>query len=137
TVIETPGHTAGHVSYYFPDAKIVFAADTLFALGCGRLLEGTPQMMLASLQRLAALPDDTMVYCGHEYTVSNARFAVTVDPENAALQRRKEMFERLVQEGKPTPPVRLDDEKATNPFLRASDPGIRRVLGMENASDVD
>src|SRR5690606_7176008 len=87
-VLETPGHTAGHVSYYFADAGIVFTADTLFALGCGRLFECPPPVMYQSLKKLAALPPETVVYCGHEYTLSNARFALTVDPGNPALQER-------------------------------------------------
>lgn len=136
-VLDTPGHTLGHISFDFADAGIAFTADTLFALGCGRLLEGTPQEMLDSLNKLMKLPDDTLIYCGHEYTLSNARFAVTVDPDNAALKARKQAFEKMAAEGKATLPVRLGDEKATNPFLRASDPGIRRVLGMEKASDVE
>lgn len=136
-VIETPGHTLGHVSFHFADAKVAFTADTLFALGCGRIFEGTPAMMHQSMQKLAALPDDTIIHCGHEYTLSNARFAVTVDPDNEALKARKARFEALIADGKPTLPVRLGDEKATNPFLRPSDPAIRRVLGMEKASDAE
>jgi hydroxyacylglutathione hydrolase len=135
TVIETPGHTAGHVSFHFPEAGIAFTGDTLFALGCGRLLEGTPATMFRSLARLAALPDDTLIYCGHEYTLSNARFAVTVDPDNKALQARRKAFEKMAGEGRATLPVRLGDEKATNPFLRASDAAIKRALGMEGSSD--
>lgn len=136
-VIETPGHTAGHISYYFEDAGIAFTADTLFALGCGRLFEGDAAMMHASLSRLAALPDDTTVYCGHEYTLSNARFALTVDPDNAALKRRAIEIEALRAEGKPTLPTTIGLEKQTNPFLRARDPAIRRHLGMESASDAE
>lgn len=135
-VIETPGHTLGHISYYFPAAKTVFAADTLFALGCGRIFEGTAPQMYNSLQKLAALPDDTQVYCGHEYTLSNARFAVTVDPDNGELSSRLREIETLRAEDKPTLPTSIGLEKRTNPFLRASDPGIRKVLGMANADDV-
>ncbi|MAS12151.1 MAG: hydroxyacylglutathione hydrolase [Nitratireductor sp.] len=135
TVIETPGHTAGHVSYHFSDAGIVFTADTLFALGCGRLFECKPPVMLASLKKLAALPLETVVYCGHEYTEANARFALTVDPTNSALKERAKEISRLRSEGKPTLPTTMGKEMATNPFLRWHDPVIRRNLGMEDASD--
>ncbi|MDX1382651.1 MAG: hydroxyacylglutathione hydrolase [Thermoanaerobaculia bacterium] len=136
-VFDTPGHTSGHISYWFPDSDALFCADTLFALGCGRLFEGTPAQMWDSLRKLRALPDSAWVYCGHEYTLSNARFALTVDPENAALAARAEEIERLRAEGKPTIPSRLGDEKATNPFLRPDDPAIRSRLGMEEASDAE
>ncbi len=136
-VIETPGHTAGHVSYYFPESKVAFTADTLFALGCGRLFEAPPPVMFASLAKLAALPPQTAIYCGHEYTLSNARFAVTIDPANKALAERLVEIERLRAEGKPTLPTTIGAELATNPFLRADDAAIRRHLGMERASDAD
>jgi hydroxyacylglutathione hydrolase len=135
-VIATPGHTLDHVCYYFPQARTAFTADTLFALGCGRIFEGTAPQMHNSLARLAALPDDTTIYCGHEYTLANARFAVTVDPDNEALLRRAREIEALRAEGKPTLPTTIGLEKRTNPFLRAADPGIRKVLGMQNADDV-
>ena len=135
SVIETPGHTNGHISYFLPDAKVAFTADTLFALGCGRLLEGSPAMMLASLRKLAELPLDTVVYCGHEYTLSNARFAVTVDPTNSALAARAKTIEALRSEDKPTLPTTIGEELATNPFMRWHDPAIRKHLGMEGASD--
>lgn len=134
-VIETPGHTAGHVSYHFADAGIAFTADTLFALGCGRLFEGTPADMLRSLKKIAVLPLETVIYCGHEYTQANARFALTVDPTNSALKERAKAVDTLRQEGKPTLPTTLEQEMATNPFLRWHDPVIRRNLGMEDASD--
>jgi hydroxyacylglutathione hydrolase len=134
-VIETPGHTAGHISYHFADAGIAFTADTLFALGCGRLFECKPPVMLESLRKLAALPLETVIYCGHEYTESNARFALSVDPTNSALKERAQKIEALRREGKPTLPTTLAEEMATNPFLRWHDPVIRRNLGMENASD--
>ena len=134
-VIATPGHTAGHVCYFLPEEKLLFAADTLFALGCGRLFEGTAADMWRSLSKLARLPDDTRVYFGHEYTLSNARFAVTVDPDNAALARRAAEIERLRAEGAFTAPTTIGVEKETNPFLRAGDPAIRRHLGMETADD--
>ena len=134
-VIETPGHTAGHVSFHLPRSGVAFTADTLFALGCGRIFEGTPAMMHASLKKLAALPGETVVYCGHEYTLSNARFAVSVDPANAALGERAKAIEALRADGRPTLPTTIADELATNPFLRPHDPAIRAHLGMEDASD--
>ena len=134
-VIETPGHTLGHICYYMPGASVLFAADTLFALGCGRVFEGTPEQMHASLQRLAALPDDTVVYCGHEYTMSNAAFAVTIEPGNEALERRAEDVAKLRDAGRPTLPTTIGMEKATNPFLRTGEPAIREMLGMADAGD--
>ncbi|UFX01022.1 hydroxyacylglutathione hydrolase [Sinorhizobium medicae WSM1115] len=134
-VIETPGHTAGHVCYHFPEDKLLFAADTLFALGCGRLFEGTPETMWQSLSRLMALPDDTAIYFGHEYTLANARFAVTVDPENTALKERAAEIEETRSDGGFTAPTTMGLEKRTNPFLRADDPKIRAFLGMDKASD--
>jgi hydroxyacylglutathione hydrolase len=136
-VVETPGHTAGHISYHIPSAGLAFTADTLFALGCGRLFERGPEVMLQSLKKLAALPAETVVYCGHEYTLSNARFAVTVDPDNPALRERASKIEALREEGKPTLPTTIGEELSTNPFLRWDDAGIRRTLGMENSSDVE
>jgi hydroxyacylglutathione hydrolase len=118
-VIETPGHTRGHVAYFFPQGDVLLCGDTLFSLGCGRLLEGTPTEMFASLRALAALPADTLVCCGHEYTQSNARFALTVEPGNAALQARAEEVARLRAAGRATVPSRLGDEQAANPFIRA------------------
>jgi len=134
-VIETPGHTAGHVSFHLPASKVAFTADTLFALGCGRIFEGTPPMMYASLLKLAALPAETVVYCGHEYTETNVRFALTVDPTNTALKERAAKIAALRADGKPTLPTTIGEELATNPYLRAHDPAIRRTLGLETASD--
>lgn len=136
-VIETPGHTAGHITFYFPRSGIAFAGDTLFALGCGRLLEGKPPQMLASLRKLAELPPETVVYCGHEYTQANARFALSVDPTNSALKERAAKVEALRAEGRPTLPTTIGEEMAANPFLRWHDKEIRRNLGMENAPDVE
>lgn len=136
-VIATPGHTVGHICFHLPEEKLLFAADTLFALGCGRVFEGTPDQMWESLSTLAALPDETTVYFGHEYTLSNARFARTVDPENAALARRADEIEALRADGAFTAPTTIGIEKATNPFLRAGDPAIRRHLGMEGASNAE
>jgi hydroxyacylglutathione hydrolase len=136
-VIATPGHTAGHVSYHLPESSLAFTGDTLFALGCGRLLECSAAVMFSSLQKLAALPPQTRFYCGHEYTLSNARFALTVDPANTQLQERAAEVERLRDEGKPTLPATIGAELATNPFLRWHDPAIRRHLGMEGADDAE
>jgi len=136
-VFETPGHTSGHISYWFADAKALFCADTLFSLGCGRLFEGTPAQMWRSLGKFAHLPDDAVVYCAHEYTQANARFALTVDPDNPALQARAAEIERLRAAGKPTVPSTLGAERAANPFLRPNDAAIRKRLGMESASDAE
>lgn len=136
-VIETPGHTAGHICYHLPASKVAFTADTLFALGCGRLFEAKPPVMFASLRKLAALPPDTTIHCGHEYTQANARFALTVDPTNSALKQRAAEIDRLRADGKPTLPTTIGLELSTNPFLRAHDPAIRRNLGMEQAGDIE
>lgn len=136
-IFETPGHTSGHISYWFEGAKALFCADTLFSLGCGRLFEGTPSQMWSSLQKLARLPDDAVVYCGHEYTQSNARFALSVDPDNGALKDRAAEIERQRSANQPTVPTRLGEEKRANPFLRPDDPAIRKVLDMTDASDVE
>ena len=121
-VIDTPGHTRGHIAYYAEQGGILICADTLFSLGCGRLLEGTAADMFASLRKLAALPGDTLVCCGHEYTQSNARFALHADPNNAALQARAAEADRQRAAGQPTVPTRLSAELAENPFLRAPTP---------------
>jgi hydroxyacylglutathione hydrolase len=132
-VIETPGHTLDHVSYYLPGEKLVFVGDTIFSLGCGRVIEGDFPMMWDSLKTLRALPDDTTLYCGHEYTLTNGKFALTVDPNNAALKKRFAEVEKLVAATKPTLPTTIAQEKATNPFLRADDPALMKGLGMANA----
>ncbi len=134
-VIDCPGHTLGGVSLHIASEKLLFAADTLFALGCGRLLEGTPAQMWDSLSKLMALPDDTIVYCGHEYTLSNAKFALTIDPTNEALVTRAMEIERLRARNLPTLPTTIGIEKATNPFLRAGDASIRATLKMEDAGN--
>jgi hydroxyacylglutathione hydrolase len=130
-VIETPGHTAGQINYFIPRAKVAFTGDTLFSLGCGRLFEKGAEHMWPALEKLSKLPGDTLIYCGHEYTASNAKFALTIEPENAALQKRAEEVATLRAAGKPTLPVRLDQELATNPFLRPSSAAIQKRLGME------
>jgi hydroxyacylglutathione hydrolase len=120
-VIEIPGHTLGHVALHFDEAKVAFVGDTLFAMGCGRLFEGTAQQMHHSLQRLAALPADTALYCGHEYTLANARWAAHAEPGNPAIADRLRAVERLRSEGKITLPTSVAEERATNPFVRAKD----------------
>lgn len=132
-VLDVGGHTQGHVAYVFDAERIAFVGDALFSLGCGRLFEGAPQQMWTSLQRLAALPDETVLYCAHEYTQSNARFAVSVDPDNPALTARAAEVARLRAEGRPTVPTSLALEKATNPFLRA--PELKRALALSHAHD--
>ena len=132
-VIDTPGHTLGHISYWLPSAGVAFVADTLFSLGCGRIFEGTPRMMWESLLKLRALPDDTIIYCGHEYTEANARFALTIEPDNAALVARAEEVRALRAAGQPTLPTTIGREKATNPFLRADMAGMGARLGMADA----
>ncbi|WP_424993124.1 hydroxyacylglutathione hydrolase [Oceaniradius stylonematis] len=136
SVIETPGHTLGQINYHCPQANALFAGDTLFSLGCGRLFEGSAGDMFASLEKLKALPPQTHLYCGHEYTRSNAAFALSVDPDNDALKVRADQVEGLRAEGLPTLPVTLERELATNPFLRTGDAGIRAHLGMMDADDV-
>ncbi len=132
-ILDVGGHTLGHIAYVLDDAKTAFVGDALFALGCGRLFEGTPQQMWASLQKLTALPDDTTLYCAHEYTQSNARFAITIDPMNRALQARIAEIDKLRAEGKPTVPMSLRVEKETNPFLRA--PALKGAVMLPNAED--
>ena len=136
-VIETPGHTLGHIAYHAPDEHLLFAGDTLFSLGCGRLFEGTPQHMWSSLKKLRALPDETQLYCGHEYTMSNARFSLRIDPENIALDERVKEIENLRAQNRFTLPVSLGLEKKTNPFLRAGDADLQRAVGMDGRDAAD
>ena len=133
-VLETPGHTLDHISYVFDGAKALFAADTLFSIGCGRVFEGTYPMMWESLLKLRALPDDFRLYCGHEYTAANVKFALTVDPGNPALKVRAEQVTKLRAENKPTIPTLLGEEKKANVFLRADDPSVAANLHMKGAS---
>lgn len=132
-VVETPGHTLDHISYVFDTEKAVFAADTLFSIGCGRVFEGTYPMMWDSLLKLRALPDDFKLYCGHEYTASNVRFALTIEPDNAALQARAAEVTKLRAENKPTIPTLLGEEKRANVFLRADEPSVAAKLHMKGA----
>lgn len=134
-VLDTPGHTLGHISYSIPRANVAFVGDTLFSLGCGRVFEGTYEMMWKSLQKLSRLPAKTNIYCGHEYTLSNAVFAATVDPDNVALQHRIKEVQQLRAEGKPTLPTLLARELEVNPFLRPHSSAIRANLKLGGAAD--
>jgi len=133
-VIETHGHTSGHIAFYFAQIKALFCGDTLFSLGCGRLFEGTAAQLWASLVALRELPDDTLIYCGHEYTEANAKFALAVDKNNPALKARVDQAAELRRAGKPTLPARLGDEKKTNPFLRADEPAFQQALAKSGFS---
>jgi len=136
-VLEIPGHTRSHIAFF--GAGVVFAGDTLFSVGCGRMFEGTPAQMLASLDRLAALPDETLLCCGHEYTLANCAFAITVDPDNAALRKRHDEVRAARARGEPTLPVALVLERSTNPFLRVDSPALcssgSDALGVAAAQD--
>jgi hydroxyacylglutathione hydrolase len=129
-VIGTPGHTLGQINYFFPTAKLLFAGDTLFSIGCGRVIEGTPEMMWQTLLKLRALPDDTQLYCGHEYTEANVRFALTIEPDNQALKARAAEVKRQVAAGAPTVPSLMGEEKRANVFLRADDPAVAAAVGL-------
>ncbi|MEW6450284.1 MAG: hydroxyacylglutathione hydrolase [Pseudomonadota bacterium] len=129
-VIETPGHTSGHITYWFHADKLAFAGDTLFSIGCGRVIEGTPEMMWNSLLKLRDLPGDTRVYCGHEYTLANIKFAQTIEPDNKALQARAKQAAEQVAAGKMTVPTTIDEEKAANVFLRADVPAVAATVGL-------
>lgn len=136
-VFEVPGHTSGHIAFYLPSEGKVFVGDTLFALGCGRLFEGSAEQMWSSLQKLMALPDDTQVYCAHEYTQANAAFALSVEPDNAALVARAAQIDQLRAKGQPTVPTTIGLERATNPFVRPASEGLRHTIGMASANDVE
>lgn len=118
---DIPAHTAGHIAFYFEEERMIFVGDTMFAMGCGRLFEGTPEQMYTNMQRVAALPDDVRIYCGHEYTLANARFAAHVEPGNQAIADRLQAVARLRERGEITLPTTVAEEKATNPFVRAGD----------------
>lgn len=134
-VIDVSGHTVGHIAVHFPASHAVFTADSLMALGCGRIFEGTADQMWGSLQKLMQLPPDTIVYSGHEYTSANAKFALSVDPDNSALISRSKAIDAAREQGRPTVPSTLAEELATNPFLRAEDPTIRSRLAMQDETD--
>ncbi|WP_108835531.1 hydroxyacylglutathione hydrolase [Tateyamaria sp. Alg231-49] len=137
TVIDVSGHTINHIAFHFPDSAALFTADSLMALGCGRVFEGTKPQMHASLQKLAALPGDTVVYSGHEYTAANAKFALTIDPDNPALISRVRDVTEKRANGIATVPSLLSEELATNPFLRANDPAVQSQMGMTGANAAD
>jgi hydroxyacylglutathione hydrolase len=136
-VIDVPGHTRGHIAFHFQDSNLAFTGDSLMSGGCGRLFEGTPEEMFASLQKLAALPPETVICSGHEYTASNLRFAATIEPDNAALQARIAACTTARAEGKATVPVLLSVELATNPYLRCHLPQVKAAVGLPEASDLE
>jgi len=135
TGIDVSGHTVGHIAFHFESANIAFTGDSLMALGCGRVFEGTKPQMWESLSKIAKLPPETIICSGHEYTAANAKFALSVDPENAALLHRVAGISAARAKGKPTVPSLLSEELATNPFLRASNPDLKAALNMASASD--
>ena len=137
TVFEVPGHTTGHIAYYFESAGKAFVGDTLFVLGCGRLFEGTPQQMWTSLQKLMALPDETVVYCAHEYTQANAAFALSVEPGNEALVARAKEIDDLRAQGLPTVPTTIGRERETNPFLRPMSENLQATIDMPGGDLVE
>lgn len=134
-VLETPGHTLGHIVYYFPADELIFTGDTLFSMGCGRIFEGDAEGMWGGLLKIMALPDTTVIYCGHEYTAANGRFSLGVEPENAALVNRMAEVTALRERNQPTLPTTLAREKQTNPFLRVHSAPIRARLGLEHVPD--
>ena len=129
-VIETPGHTAGHITYWFHADKLAFAGDTIFSIGCGRVIEGSMEQMWHSLKKLRDLPGDTLVYCGHEYTLANIKFAKTIEPGNKALIARATQAEKQVAAGEPTSPTTMEEEKAATVFLRADVPAVAAAVGL-------
>ena len=136
-MFDVPGHTSGHIAYWFESEGVAFVGDTLFALGCGRLFEGTAAQMWDSLQKLMAMPDDTTIYCAHEYTQANAAFALSVEPGNEALVARSAEIDRLRAAGTPTVPTTLKLEKDTNPFLRPMSQNLQETIGMVGGNLVD
>lgn len=136
-VFDTPGHTSGHIIYYFADDAAAFVGDTIFAMGCGRLFEGTAAQMWRSLQKITKLPPETKLYCAHEYTQANGRFALSVDPDNTALKKRMEEVDALRSKNTPTVPTTLRLELATNPFLRAEDSALQAAINMSGADAVN
>lgn len=136
-VWEVPGHTRGHIAYWFPESHALFCGDTMFALGCGRLFEGTAEQMWNSLSKFRAVPDETRVYCAHEYTLANARFALSVDPDNADLKGYVRDIEHRRERGVATVPALMGVERKANPFLRADQPSLAKAIGMEGKSPVE
>ena len=135
-VLETPGHTAGHITYWFKQDKLAFVGDTLFSAGCGRIIEGNPEMMWNSLLKIRNLPADTQVFCGHEYTAANVHFALTIEPKNAQLRARADEVVKLCDAGRPTIPSTIGSEQQTNPFLRADLPEVAAAVGLAGAPPV-
>ncbi len=136
-VISVPGHTVNHVAYYFPEQGWLFSGDCLFAAGCGRLFEGTPEQMLHSLKKLCKLPGSTKVFCGHEYTKKNLEFAHSIEPDNEEVKKRLDQVKALRAENFPTLPTTIAEEKLTNPFLRCDSPSLKHALQMDNASELE
>ena len=136
-IIEVPGHTLGHIAFHFPKAGVIFTADSLMAWGCGRVFEGTMEMQHATLEKLAALPPETLIYSGHEYTLSNMKFALTIEPDNADYLSRAETVKAQRDRGEPTVPVSLSEELRTNPFLRCHTPEVQKAVGMEGAAPAE
>ena len=136
-ILDIPGHTSGHIAFWFADNDVLFCGDTLFSLGCGRLFEGTPAQMWNSLSKIRELPDATQVYCGHEYTEANGRFALTLEPENPELRSIMERVRATRAQGQSTVPSKLGDEKAANPFLRADKDALQAAMGMAGADPVE
>lgn len=132
--LDVPGHTLGHMAFHFPNAGVIFTADSLMSWGCGRVFEGTMEMMHATMQKLAALPPETMIYSGHEYTLSNMKFALSIEPENPDLLARAEKVQAQRDQGEATVPVSLAEELATNPFLRCHTAEVQKAVGMEGAT---
>ncbi|HEY7688369.1 MAG TPA: hydroxyacylglutathione hydrolase, partial [Dongiaceae bacterium] len=135
-ILFIPGHTRGHIAYWFQESAALFCGDTLFAMGCGRMFEGTAPQMWASLRKLRDLPPETRVYCGHEYTQNNARFALTVEPGNAALKQRALQVDEMRSRGAATIPSTIAEERATNPFFRADEPAMAAGVGLAGADPV-
>jgi len=136
-IIATPGHTSGHIVYHFADQGLLFCGDTLFVMGCGRLFEGTAEQLWQSLQKLKCLPEATRIYCAHEYTQANGRFALTVEPDNLALQQRMSAVKELRANGQPTVPSTIAQELATNPFFREDSPALQKAIGLSGKSAPD
>jgi hydroxyacylglutathione hydrolase len=132
-VIETPGHTLGHIAYWFHGARVAFVGDTLFSIGCGRVIEGTMEQMWQSLKKLRDLPDETAIYCGHEYTLANIKFALSIEGNNAALRAREAQAKQQIEAGKPTIPVTIGEEKKANTFLRADVPEVAAAVSIAGA----
>lgn len=135
-IFEIPGHTSGHIAYYFKNAKALFSGDTIFSMGCGRLFEGTPEQMWQSLSKLFALPSDTYIFCAHEYTLTNAGFCIEIEPDNQDIKKRISEARSLQEKGIPTIPTQIDLERKTNTLIRATEPNVKIALGMPEADDV-